>query len=440
MPSVDSETGDAGLVRAIGTPRLTANIVNATVGASIFALPAGIAVQLGAAAPLAFVVCAAVMTLLVTCIALAGSRVSLTGGMYAYAEVAFGRYVGFIAGLLYYMCAILAVAAVVNVFIDNFVALVPFLSGRAGRTALAFTIFAALAITNIRGVRSGANAVAVITIAKLIPLLVFVAVGVFFIQPAALAWPGMPTGKALGDAVLLLLFAFVGVETALMPSGEVVNPSRTVPRAIYAALGITTLLYMLIQAVAQGTLGASLAGATGAPLADAAATFLGNTGRLLLLAGAALSSFGFIASDILSSPRILFALGRDGILPDTFARVHPQYRTPHIAIAAYAVVGFLFSLTSGFEALAVMSNVALLILYLICIAAAWELMRRNVRADGEPFTFPGQQLVIALSLLVVVWVLAHATAREFIVTGAVCAAGSLLYLIRRPAIRRRPPS
>lgn len=429
---------DAELVRAIGTPRLTANIVNATIGASIFALPAGIATQLGAAAPLAFVVCAGVMTLLVTCIALAGSRVSLTGGMYAYAEVAFGRYVGFIAGLLYYMCAILAVAAVVNVFIDNFVALVPFLSGRGGRIALAFVIFAALAITNIRGVRSGANAVAVITIAKLIPLLVFVAVGLFFIQPAALAWPGLPSGEALGDAVLLLLFAFVGVETALMPSGEVVNPARTVPRAIYAALGVTTLLYMLIQAVAQGTLGASLAGTTGAPLAEAATTFLGNSGRLLLLAGAALSSFGFIASDILSSPRILFALGRDGILPETFARVHPQYRTPHIAIAAYAIVGFLFSLTSGFEALAVMSNVALLVLYLICIAAAWELMRRNVRADGEPFTFPGQRIVVVLSLVVVVWVLAHATAREFIVTGAVCLVGSLLYLIRRPALRRRP--
>ena len=433
-------SADAGLVRAIGVPRLTANIVNATIGASIFALPAGIATQLGAAAPLAFVVCALVMTLLVTCIALAGSRVSLTGGMYAYAEVAFGRYVGFLAGLLYYMCAILAIAAVVNVFVDNFVAIVPFLSGRAGRIAVAFTIFAALAFTNVRGVRTGANAVAIITIAKLIPLLIFIAIGVFFIQPAALAWPGMPTSKALGDAVLLLLFAFVGVETALMPSGEVVNPARTVLRAIYAALGITTLLYMLIQAVAQGTLGAALAGTAGAPLAEAAATFLGDTGRLLLLGGAALSSFGFIASDILSSPRILFALGRDGILPAVIARVHPQYRTPHIAIIAYAAVGFLFSLTSGFEALAVMSNVALLLLYLICCTAAWELMRRDVRADGQPFTFPGARIIPIVALAVVFWVLAHATAREFMVTGVVCAVGSLLYLARLPAMRRGRPS
>ena len=100
MSTSPERSADAELVRAIGTPRLTANIVNATIGASIFALPAGIAAQLGAAAPLAFVVCALVMTLLVTCIALAGSRVSLTGGMYAYAEVAFGRYVGLIAGLL----------------------------------------------------------------------------------------------------------------------------------------------------------------------------------------------------------------------------------------------------------------------------------------------------------------------------------------------------
>ena len=195
---------------------------------------------------------------------------------------------------------------------------------------------------------------------------------------------------------------------------------------------------MLIQAVAQGTLGTALSGTAGAPLAEAAATFLGNTGRVLLLGGAALSSFGFIASDILSSPRILFALGRDGILPAVVARVHPQYRTPHVAIVAYAVVGFLFSLTSGFEALAVMSNVALLLLYLICCAAAWELMRRNIRADGRPFGFPGARIVPILSLAVVVWILAHATAREFIATGAVCAVGTLLYLLRMQTMKRRP--
>ncbi|CAN5513922.1 APC family permease [soil metagenome] len=445
--STSKPDADSGLIRAIGVPRLTANIVNATIGASIFAMPALMAAGLGAAAPVAFVICAIVMALLVTCFALAGSRVSLTGGLYAYAEVAFGRYVGFLAGLLYAVTAVLGVAAVVNVFADNLIAILPFLSGDLGRAGISLVVFAALAATNIVGVRTGANAVAAITITKLIPLVIFVAVGVFFIKPGALAWPGLPGSQALGDAVLLLLFAFVGIEVALMPSGEVLNPSRTVPRAIYTALAITTAMYLLIQAVAQGTLGPALADASGAPLATAAATFLGTAGRVLLVAGAAVSSFGFVATDILSSPRLLFAFGRDGILPAAVARVHSRFRTPHVAIAVYAAIGFLFSLTSSFEALAVMSNIAVLVLYLICCAAAWRLIRRDVRADGTPFSFRGAIVFPLLSGAVVLWILTQsllsttsvgADARSGLwITAAVCAAGTLLYLVRQAIGARR---
>lgn len=430
---------DAQLVRAIGVPGLAANIINTTIGASIFALTALIAQGLGAAAPIAFVVCGIAMTLFVTCFALAGSRVSLTGGLYAYAEVAFGRYVGFITGLFFCTTALLSVAAVVNFFVGTVVALAPWLDGAVARAALMFVVYAVLAAINIRGVRAGAGAVGVVTIAKLIPLLVFVAVGVFFIKPAALAWPGWPGAKALGDSVLLLLFAFFGIEVALIPSGEVKNPARTVPRAIYAALAITTALYILIQLVAQGTLGPRLADNTAAPLAAAASTFLGNFGRLLLLAGATISGFGFIASDILSSPRILFAFGRDGILPRWVAHVHPRWRSPDVAILVYTAIAFLLSLTSTFASLAIMANVAALLLYIICCAAAWELMRRNVRTESEPFTFRGASIVPILAILAIIWILWHATAREFLVNGAVFAVGSVLYLVQW-AIRREKPS
>ncbi len=426
-----AENADAKLVRAIGVPALTANIVNATIGAGIFVLPALVARGLGAAAPLAFGVCAIAMVLFVTCFAIAGSRVSLTGGLYAYVEVAFGRYVGFLGGILYYLTAVLAVAGVVNVLADSLTSILPISSNPIGRGVLIFLIYGVLAFINVRGVRAGSAAVTVVTAAKLIPLLVFVIAGFFFIKPSALAWPGLPTSKQLGDSVLLLIFAFVGIEVALIPSGEVKNPTRTVPRAIYLALAITTLLYVSIQLVAQGTLGNELSNNSISPLAETAGKFLGNFGRLLLLAGATISAFGFVTSDILSSPRIIFAFGRDGMLPAWFAHVHPRFRSPDVAIITYATIAFAMSLTSTFEGLAVMSNVAVLLLYLLCFAATIYLVRRDVRADGKPFGFPGAQILPIVSIVVVIWILAHATLREFEIAAAVLAVASLLYLLRR---------
>jgi amino acid transporter len=422
MAKIETPPADAQLVRAMGVPALAANIINTTIGASIFALPALMSKNLGAAAPVAFVVCAIAMALFVTCFALAGSRVSLTGGLYAYAEVAFGRYVGFVTGLFFFTTAVLSVAAVVNFLAGTIAAFVPFLGSSVGRIATMMIVYAALAAINVRGVRAGAGAVGIVTVTKVIPLIVFVAAGVFFIKPAAIAWPGWPSSDALGSSVLLLLFAFFGIEVALIPSGEVKNPARTVPRAIYSALALTTTIYILIQLVAQGTLGPALADKATAPLADSAATFLGNFGRVLLLVAATISA--------LSTPRILFALGRDRILPTWFANVHPRFRSPHVAIIAYALTAFLFSLTSTFESLAVMANVAALLLYIICCAAAFELMRRDIRTDAPPFMFPGAWLVPVISLVGIVWILAHATAREFIVTGAVWAVGTLIYTAR----------
>ena len=430
VQSQQTQRADEQLVRAIGVPALTANIVNSTIGAGIFVLPALVAKGLGPAAPLAFIACALAMILFVTCFAVAGSRVSLTGGLYAYVEVAFGRYVGFLAGALYCLTAVAAVAGVVNVFVDSIAALAPLLGNPIIRVVVMFLVYGVLVAINVRGVRSGAGAVTVVTIAKLLPILLFLCVGIFFIHPANIGWSGWPGSKALGDSVVLLMFAFVGIEVALIPSGEVKNPARTVPRSAYLALVITTVIYITIQLVAQGTLGPDLANHQTAPLAEAAARFLGNVGRTILLAGATISAFGFVTSDILSSPRMLFAFGRDGVLPAWFAHVHPRYRSPDVAIITYTVIAFALSLTSSFAALAVLSNVAVLLMYLLCCAACWLLIGRDVRADGPPFNFPGVKIVPALAIIAILWILAHATMREFAVTGAVLAVASILYLLR----------
>ncbi len=431
MKEPDVPQVERQLIRALGVPSLTANIVNTTIGAGIFVLPALVAAKIGPASPLAFLVCAVVMALVVTSFAIAGSRVSLTGGLYAYVEVAFGRYVGFLAGILFFLTAILSVSGVISVFAATVGAAAPIFATKIGHFAVVLLVLGSLAWINIRGVRAGARAVGTVTLIKVVPLLIFVCAGIFFIRPETIVLPAWPGTKPMGDAVLLLIFAFAGIEVALVPSGEVKNPARTVPRAIYISLILTTVLYILIQLVAQGILGGELAHDPNAPLAQAAARFLGKSGRTLMLVGATISAFGFVTSDILSSPRIIFAFGRDRVLPPWFAHVHPRFHTPDIAILTYCVIVFVLSLNSTFQQLAILANVAVLLLYVLCCAAALELMRRNVRSDDAPFHIPGAPIFPLLAIAVIVWVLAHATAKEFIVTAICLAVGSLLFLLRR---------
>ena len=224
----------------------------------------------------------------------------------------------------------------------------------------------------------------------------------------------------------------------MIPSGEVREPARTVPRAVFLALGITTLLYLAIQLVAQGVLGSDLARSIDAPLAEASARFLGSGGRSLVLAGTAVSMFGYLSGDMLGAPRLLFAFGRDGVLPAAFASVHPRFHSPHVAILGHAVVAFGLALVGTFGQLVLVSNVAVLLLYLLCSAGAFELARRNVRSDGaRPFEMPGGQIVPVLACLAVLWILSSATREELGVTGMVAAVASVLYLVRSVQRRRR---
>lgn len=411
---------------------MTAAIINATVGAGIFVLPALVARGVGAAAPLAFLICAAIMGLIATTLALAGSRVAITGGIYAYVEVAFGRYVGFLTGVLQWSTGLLGVAGVSAALLDQVGTLVPTLGGVTARVATLAAVLAALAALNVRGVRSGARLIEAVTVAKLLPLLVFVGVGAFFVNPAAIAWPGLPDGQAIGRGVLLLIFAYSGAEVALAPSGEIRTPARTIPSALFLALGFTTLLYVAIQLVAQGVLGGDLSQHTAAPLAAAAGRFLGEAGLTLMLLGAVCSMFGYLSGDMLSGPRTLFAFARDGVLPAAFARIHPVRRTPRTAIWTHCLLVLTLASTNTFESLAIISNVGLLVLYLLCCAAALELTRRDVRTDAPPFAPFLSWLAPVLGAALMLWILATATLAEVAVTALVLAAATAVYLIRRP--------
>lgn len=432
MPAVAGAAQEARLERAIGVRQLTASVINVTVGAGIFALPALVAARMGSQAPVAYLVCAGLMAFVVASFAIAGSRVSLTGGIYAYAEVAFGPYVGFLVGVLMWAGAVLSVSSVSSALIDAMGAIAPVVTSTYGRPLTLAAIFAVLAAVNVRGVRRGAGLVEVMTVLKLFPLLFFVAVGVFFVgSVAAPAAAAPPAGGQLGETVLLLIFAFLGIEVALLPSGEVRDPARTVPRAVFFALGLTTLLYLAVQFVAQGVLGDTLPAYTATPLAEAAGAFGGAAARSLLLVGAVVSMFGYVTGDMLATPRVLYAFARDGFLPAGLARVDPARHTPGRAIVAHAVIVTALAASGSFERLAILSNIAVLSVYVMCCAAAWELDRRGVQQGGRPFTMPGRRIVPLVAIAVIAWVLSYATAPEFAMLGLVLVAATLAYGIRR---------
>lgn len=425
------------LDRALGVRQLAAAVINTTVGAGIFVIPALVSRDLGAAAPIAFIVCAAIMGLIVTTIAVAGSRVASTGGIYAYVEVAFGPYLGFLAGVLQWLSGLLAVSSVATAMIDQAATMAPSLAGQA-RVATLAAIFGILAALNARGVRHGARVIETMTVVKMLPLLAFVGVGAFFIDARALEWPGFPAVDVVGRSALLLIFAFSGVEVAIAPSGEIKNPARTVPRALFTALAITTALYIAIQLVAQGVLGSELSERTAAPLADATARFLGPAAGTVMLLAAVCSMFGYLSGDMLSNPRNVYALARDGFLPAVLARIDPRWRTPRNAIWTHAALATLFASASTFQSLAIIANVALLILYLLCCGAAVELTRRGVQEDGAPFAWPGTRIAPVLGALLMIWILSTATATELGFTALVLGLATLAYIARRPKGLRLP--
>ena len=421
------------LQRVIGVRGLAAAIFNITVGAAIFVLPALVAGQIGAAAPLAYVICAVATALVALCFAEAGSRVPQSGGPYAYVEKALGPYVGYLCGVLLWLGITLAMGAVATVFRDAVTGLVPALAGAVPRVAVLVALFAGLAIVNRRGAALGSRLSGIAILAKLVPLLVFIALGLPYVHTENLSIAVLPPLAKLGESGLLLMFAFFGMESALQVSGEVSHPSRTVPRAIALALGGVAFLYIAVQLVAQGVLGSDLAApeTAPAPLAAAAERFAGAAGARLILIGMMVSTFGFMTAAMLSTPRTLFALAEAGFLPRPLAMVHTQYHTPHVAIAVQAIIVCAIALTGTYVRLALLTDVAILFVYLACCVGAWRLRQQGTGAEGQPFLMPAGRVVPWVAAALIAGLLARATLMSWLLTGGAAAVASLLFLAQR---------
>ena len=429
------------LVRAVGPWVLAASIFNVTVGGGIFRAPGVIAGPLGAAAPLAYLVCAAAFALIVCCIAEAGSRVARTGGAYAYVETAFGPFAGFLTGALVWTIGSLALGAVASILAGNLGAAFPALATPVGRTLLLVTVFGAFAAVNVLGVKQGARLVAVGSIAKLLPLLALVVLSIPAIDRANLVVADPPSAGSLARASMVLVFVFAGIESAIVPSGEVREPARTVPRAVAIAMIGVTLLYLAIQVTAQGVLGSRLAAGSPVPLADVARAAIGEWGYSMVLVGATISMLAYVSGMVLALPRQLYAFAEDGFLPRALGAVHARWRTPWVAILTQAAISCAIAIASSFDQLLVITNAVTLVLYLGCVVAAFELRRRDVRdGHGTPVRLPLGPTIHILAGAFILVMLTSIAPREWALVGAVVGVAIAIYLLTRIVRRDLSPA
>lgn len=420
---------EEGLRREIGVLGLAANIVNIMVGAGIFVLPALVAAELGPSSLYAYLLCAVLIGVIMLCFAEVGSKVTVSGGVYSYIETAFGKFAGFLTtNVFVFGSAATADAAVVNALLDTASVPLPVFAQPWCRVVVIVLLFGGLALVNVRGVKQGIGLVTLCTCGKLAPLLLLALIGWSGVSGEHLTSGGLPTASSLGAASLLLFFAFQGAETGLSVGGEIKNPRRTIPLALLLGTSCVLVLYVTIQLVCQGVLGADLPDHPEAPLAETAGRVLGTAGATLMLIGAAISMFGNLCGEMLNLPRIIFGAARDGVIPPRgLAAVHPRFATPHIAILTYMSVVILFSVVGEFGQLAVLSSATVLLIYL-GVALSVLRLRKTLPAGPESFRVPGGPVIPVIASCIILWFLSNLSRQEMIWMAAFLAFLTVVYL------------
>ena len=407
--------------------QIVALALNDVVGSGVYLLPAAAAAVLGFASLWAVALAGLAVLLIVLCFAEASSHFDEPGGAYLYARNAFGPFVGFEVGWMTWLARVASVASLSVGFAEASSFLLPAAAEGLGRSLTIAIPLLVLTAINIVGVRSGVNAAVILVIGKLLPLGIFIGVGLFAVSLPRVASQQPLDEGGLAGAALLLLFAFAGFENTPAPAGEYKNPRRDLPFALLAEVGIVTALYFSVQWVALGTV--PDLGASRTPLADGARIFLGSWGGWLLTAGAVISILGTNSNSVLAGPRYLFALARDGYGPRFLANVHPRFRTPAAAIMLQTSIALPLALTGSFASLAILSVVARLIAY-VATAAAVPILRRR-HTTTESFTLPGGTAIPIAAVVVSVTLLSSASWRQLAAGAVALAIGAVIFRLRR---------
>lgn len=429
MDAEGAQTTHTGLVRVVSRGQLIGLAVNDVVGSGIYLLPATAAALLGAASVWAVLCAGFAAAVLVLCFAEASSYFDQPGGAYLYTREAFGPFVGFEVGWMTWLSRVAAIAALANGLVQATGYFQPAAAGGWPRIAIISALILLLGWINVRSVKAGVRTAVGLVIAKMLPLAFFIGVGAWFIDGSRLEVMHAPRAGSLGQAALLLLFAYGGFENTPAAAGEYRNPSRDVPFALVAMILIVTLLYSAVQLVALGTL-PDLARSM-SPLAEAAARFAGRGGGWVVTVGAMLSITGIASNITLIGPRYLFALAADGFGPRWLARVHPDFHTPAMAIGVQTAVVLLLALSGSFVQLATLSVIARIATY-VGTAAALPVLRRRMSDRADALRLPLGATIPVLASALGIALLTSATRADLLIAAAAASIGALAYSWRRP--------
>jgi basic amino acid/polyamine antiporter, APA family len=402
------------LKREVGVWGLSLNAINLTIGAGIFALPAIVAEKLGAAGFTAYLFCALLIILIMLCFAEVGSKITASGGAYAYVDAAFGPFVGFIINTLFWLgYCIMADAAVANVLFDIVKDFHPVFQHTYSKILFITLLYALFTYVNIVGVKAGVQFVVMTTILKITPLLLIIVFGLFHISSENIVVHSMPNFKTIGETSLLLLFAFFGAESALSISGEVKHPNKTIPKAIFFSIAAVVIIYLLLQFVAQGVLGNDLMKHQAAPLLAVALKIVGPIGGFIILVASIISMFSLLSGDVLATSRVLFAASEKKLLPNFLSKLHPKFATPFFSIIIFSFITVVFAVSGSFKTLAILSSSSILIIYLSVVLATIKLRYKKQASEVSTFKIPFGLTIPLLSIAVIIWFLSNVKYDEF---------------------------
>ena len=415
---------DADLVRGIRRWDLVAIAINGIIGAGIFGLPSKVYSLIGTYSLIAFVACALVVALIILCFAEVSSRFEETGGPYLYAREAYQPAVAFEIGWLIWLARVTAFAANCNLLINYLSYFWLSATNPFWRATIIVLVVLVLAIINLLGIRQAAIVSNAFTIGKLVPIILFIAAGLFFLNPQAYELGPSPTTAAFSQSVLLLVYAFTGFEMATIPAGEVRDPQKNLPRALLIAIVVVATLYIMIQIVCVGTLPGL--GQSQKPLADAGSQFLGTAGGAIISAGAIISITGNLNILLLSGSRLPFAMAEQKQLPAFVGSIHSKFFTPYVSILLTAGLMLFLTLKSSFVAALTISTIARLVTYAAtCLALPLFRAKRDVPPTA--FRLPGGTIIAILSLLLIGWLLLNSTLQEAKVSAYAAGVGLLIY-------------
>lgn len=400
--------------------------INGVIGAGIFGLPSKVFKEVGVYSIAALLICAFAVFIIILCFAEVSSRFDKTGGPYLYAQSSFGPLPGFITGWLLLLTRFITYAALINLLVTYLSFFSAWFTQPYPRILIIISLTLFLALVNHIGVKNTTRVNNFLTIAKLLPLFLFITVGFFFIDTANFEIKHDPGFASFSSTVLLLVFAFGGFESVLVNSGEVKNPKKNLPFALLLATTIIVIFYVLIQIVSIGTLPALED--SDKPLAEAAGLFMGKTGAVVITVGALFSITGTLNAIMLVGSRLPFAFSAEGQFPKLFSFIHPKYKTPTLSLLLFTGITLVVSITNSFIYAATISAITRVMIYgIVCIA----LIRLRKKDTGitDHFKIPYGNIIAAAGLAVSVWLLSSSKLTELRDVAVAVMVGLVIYFL-----------